>query len=278
MQQASRPNVLSIAGSDGSGGAGVQADLKTFAAHGVHGLSAIAALTAQNTRTVAAIQAVSSRMLALQLDTLADEFRIDAVKIGMLGSRAAIRCVVRFLRDLRPAHVVLDPVLRASAGPALLPPQALAALRDDLLPMATLVTPNLPEASILLEGTHVDIDTMEQAARQIQALGAGGVLLKGGHLPHEHLVDLLVTGGAAIRYAHPRQPVQARGTGCTLASAIAARLALGDALPDACRGAIDYLQAALAVAYWPGRGHAVAVLEHGAGRPGPCTAPGLNRA
>ena len=247
-------SVLTIAGSDSGGGAGIQADLKTFAACGVHGLSAITALTAQDTRGVHAIHAVPVKHLARELEILAGDFRIAAVKIGMLGSAAAIRVVARFLRQL-PAPVVLDPVLISSSGTDLLPRGAHRVLREELLPLASLLTPNLPEAALLLGKNHSGDAAAD--ARALCALGAQAVLLKGGHGAAQTIVDTFVQEGAIHRFRHRRLPVIAHGTGCVLSAAIAAGLASGLELYPAVRAAQRHLQRALRGAYRAGRGTAL---------------------
>lgn len=263
---------LTIAGSDSGGGAGIQADLKTFAAHGVHGLSAIAALTAQHTRGVTAVHVPDAGFLRAQIDACFDDFRIGAVKLGMLASAEIILAVADALEHHRPAHVVLDPVMVATSGARLLEPAALAALRERLMPLATLVTPNLPEAELMLGHTITTQPAMEQACQHLLDAGANAVLLKGGHLEDGgDVIDLLARAGntpiQSIR--HPRLPLEAHGTGCTLASAIAANLALGLGLADACRDASDYVHRALLGGYRPGQADMVVLDHYGAGITGP---------
>ena len=242
-------SVLSIAGSDSGGGAGIQADLKTFAAFGVHGLCAITALTTQDSRKVHAIAPVPPRHLQRELEVLAADFRIGAVKIGMLGSAAAVRVVARFVRALR-APVVLDPVLLSSSGTPLLPARARAALRDELIPLATLLTPNLPEAAALLG--RRDASGLDGAA--LLQLGARAVLLKGGHGSSDPVVDRLFEAQGTRAYRHRRLPVSAHGTGCVLSAGIAAALAQGKTLHAAVQAAQRHLQRALRAAYRAGRG------------------------
>jgi len=265
----SRPvSVLTIAGSDSGGGAGIQADLKTFAAHGVHGLSALAALTAQHTRGVTAVHVPPPEFLDAQIDACFDDFRIGAVKLGMLASAGVIDTVARALERHRPAHVVVDPVMVATSGARLLEEDALEALRSRLLPLATVLTPNLPEAELLLGWKIGDLAAMTEAAAALRALGAPAVLLKGGHLsgPGE-VVDILSDAEGEQRTAHPRLRLDAHGTGCTLASAVAANLARGLPLRTACAAAVDYVHAALRGGYRPGRSEVV-VLDHFATLPG----------
>lgn len=253
-------SVLTIAGSDSGGGAGIQADLKTFAAHGVHGLSAIAALTAQHTRGVTAVHVPPVDFLVAQIDACFDDFDVRAVKLGMLASAAVIEAVAAALARHRPAHLVVDPVMVATSGARLLEPDALDAMREHLLPMATLITPNVPEARLLLE-EEIDADTAEAAVVELLGFGCPAALLKGGHFGDGPMVDRLQDGDALHEFEHERLDVEGHGTGCTLASAIAANLALGLSLPDACGEATDYVHGALRHAYRPGRGMA-AVLDH----------------
>jgi hydroxymethylpyrimidine/phosphomethylpyrimidine kinase len=253
--------VLTIAGSDSGGGAGIQADLKTIAAHGLHGLSAIAALTAQNTRGVSSVHVPPVAFLRAQVDACFDDFRIGAVKLGMLANARVIDAVADALEHWRPAHVVLDPVMVASSGATLLDPRALSALRRRLLPLATVVTPNIPEAELLLGrriATGADADA---ALADLRALGARAVLLKGGHLRGRAMVDRLDDGRATHAFVHGKLRVSGHGTGCTLASAVAANLALGMPLAGACGAATDYVHGALLGASRPGKGR-VAVLDH----------------
>jgi len=252
---------LTIAGADSGGGAGIQADLKTFAAHGVHGLSAIAALTAQHTRGVTAVHVPPAEFLRAQIDACFDDFRIGAVKLGMLATAEIIHAVADALAYWRPPQLVLDPVMVATSGAKLLEDAALDALRTRLIPMATLVTPNLPEAELLLGHRIAGDDAAEAALDALTALGASAVLLKGGHLPGARMIDRLAAGATRVRFMHARLDVEGHGTGCTLAAAVAAELLLGHALPEACARATDYVHGALVHAYRPGRGK-VAVLDH----------------
>lgn len=268
MTNSPRPvSVLTIAGSDSGGGAGIQADLKTFAAHRVHGLSAIAALTAQHTRGVNAVEVPAAAFLRAQIDTCFEDFEIGAVKIGMLANSDTIHVVVKALDQHCPRHIVVDPVMIATSGARLLAKDAIDVLRKRLLPMATLITPNLPEAELLLGRAIPDLDAMREACDALLDLGAGAVLLKGGHLASgDEVVDLfcerLETGGRIRReIRHPRLAVNAHGTGCTLAAAVAARLALGAELADACHAASDYVHRALQSGIRPGRSD-VLVLDH----------------
>jgi hydroxymethylpyrimidine/phosphomethylpyrimidine kinase len=259
----SRPlSTLTIAGSDSGGGAGIQADLKTFAAHGVHGLSAIAALTAQNTRGVTAVHVPSVSFLRAQIDACCEDFRIGAVKLGMLANAEVIDAVAAALDQHKPAHIVLDPVMVATSGARLLEPDALRALRARLLHVATILTPNIPEAELLL-GHPIDDDAAADAALvELRALGVGAVLLKGGHLRGTgKMVDRYDDGREAAEFVHERLDVEGHGTGCTLASAIAANLCRGMPLLAACEAATDYVHGALRHAAFPGRSR-IALLDH----------------
>jgi hydroxymethylpyrimidine/phosphomethylpyrimidine kinase len=263
------PSVLTIAGSDSGGGAGIQADLKTFAAHRVHGLSAIAALTAQHTRGVTAVNVPSLDFLRAQLDACFDDFAVGAVKLGMLATADVIAVVADTLETRRADSIVLDPVMVATSGAKLLEDSALQALRGRLLPLASVVTPNLPEAELLLGHAINDRVAMHQAALALLARGARSVFLKGGHLPDgEQVIDLFADAHGVHQIAHPRLQLEAHGTGCTLASAIAANLCRGLALKDACFAASDYVHAALKQGYRPGRSD-ILVLDHYGAAPRP---------
>lgn len=253
---------LTIAGSDSGGGAGIQADLKTFAAHRVHGLSAIAALTAQHTRGVTAVHVPDTDFLRAQIDACFDDFDVGVVKLGMLASAAVIEVVADALERHRPPHVVLDPVMVATSGARLLEPDALDALRTRLLPLATVATPNLPEAELLLGMRIADRDAMHRAVATLLDRGARAVLLKGGHLDQgDTVVDLLGDRAQVYEISHERLDVDAHGTGCTLASAVAANLCVGHTLADSARRAAEYVHAALRSGYRPGRSN-VLVLDH----------------
>ncbi len=257
----SPPVVLTIAGSDSGGGAGIQADLKTFAAFGCHGVSAITALTAQNTQRVTAISMVSVQMLHQQIDALFEDFDIRAVKTGMVGDAPMIRAVASALRRHRPTHIVVDPVMVATSGAHLLNPEAVGCLRTELLPLATLLTPNIPEAELLLGKPGAGAD-LEATASALGQFGSGAVLLKGGHATGPGpVVDLLASAAGVVRFEHARLPLIAHGTGCTLAAACAAGLAQGEDLPTAVSEAIEFVHAALLHAFRPGR-TGLAVLNH----------------
>jgi hydroxymethylpyrimidine/phosphomethylpyrimidine kinase len=243
------PIAATIAGSDSGGGAGVQADMKTFSALGVYGTSVITALTAQNTKGVLAVHQVPAEFITAQIDAVFSDFDIGAVKIGMLGSAAAIDAVAAGLDRHRARNIVLDPVMAATSGEKLLPADAVGALRE-LAAQASLLTPNLPEAAILLEADVArDEEEMRRQARTLLALGPGAVLIKGGHGSGAESVDLLVEGDACTRFAAPRIDTRnTHGTGCTLASAIAAGLAKKLSILDAVRDAKAYVSAAIAAA------------------------------
>lgn len=244
------PIALTVAGSDSSGGAGIQADLKAFSALGVYGASVITAVTAQNTRAVTAVHPIPGDVIAAQLDAVFADLDVRAVKIGMLGGPEVIETVARGLTG-RGVPLVLDPVMVSKSGDALLPDAAVAALREALLPCAALLTPNLPEAARLLDCVPAEGEAqMAEQARALLALGPQAVLMKGGHGKGATCIDLLVTaGGTLLRLEAPRHATRnTHGTGCTLSSAIAAELAKGRAREDAVRRAHAYLQGALAAA------------------------------
>ena len=240
---------LTIAGSDSGGGAGIQADLKTFSALGVYGASVITAITAQNTRVVTAVEMLSPAMVRAQMDAVFDDLVFGAIKIGMLGGTEAINVVANGLvRCAVP--VVLDPVMVAKSGDVLLADDAVAALRIMLLPLADLVTPNLPEAAQLLDATEAsDEAEMLEQGRALLALGPRAVLMKGGHGAGAECVDLLITAQDVLRLSAPRHPTRnTHGTGCTLSAAIAAKLARGVLLPEAVQASHTYLQNAIEAA------------------------------
>ena len=248
------PRLLTIAGSDSGGGAGIQADLKTFAAHGAYGMSAITALTAQNTLGVRAVHEVPPEVVAAQIDAVFTDIGVDAVKIGMLASAPIVLAVADRLRLWKPAQVVLDPVMVAKSGDALLWDDAVEALLGELVPLCTLVTPNLPELE-RMTGRPAGPEERQSAAEELARRGPA-VLAKGGHAEGDEVVDMLVVGGEVHRFRHPRlATTSTHGTGCTLSSAIAARLGRGEDMPRAVGGAIEYLQGAMAAAYPVGSGH-----------------------
>ncbi len=257
--------VLSIAGSDSGGGAGIQADLKTFAALGCYGMTAIAAITAQNTQGVRAIHGIPADMLAAQLDAVLQDIGVDAVKIGMLASPETVQVVADAIRRYALRQVVLDPVMVATSGDRLIAQETADALVQALFPLATVITPNLDEAGWLLGRTITDPTAMADAARALLALGAQNVLVKGGHLPGADVVDLLLTSqGQTLSLASQRIATHnGHGTGCTLSSAIAAYLAQGQALPQAVENARRYILGAIAAGSAVHTGHGSGPLNHG---------------
>ncbi|KQU50467.1 hydroxymethylpyrimidine/phosphomethylpyrimidine kinase [Bosea sp. Leaf344] len=262
---ASPPIALTIAGSDSSGGAGIQADLKTFAAHQVYGASVIVALTAQNTRGVSAIHAVPASFVTAQMDAVFGDLDVAAVKIGMLATAELIEAVADGLERHRAANIVLDPVMVAASGAKLLEDDAVDAIRRRLFPLAMLVTPNLPEAAALLETSLAETEAaMAAQAEGLAALGAANVLVKGGHGAGETSSDLLLlAGGQRQRFTAPRHDtLNTHGTGCTLSSAITAGLARGLALPEAVGHAKTYITAAIAAADSVKVGHGHGPVHH----------------
>jgi hydroxymethylpyrimidine/phosphomethylpyrimidine kinase len=261
------PTALTIAGSDSGGGAGIQADLKTFSAFRVFGMSVVTAVTAQNSLGVQGVFNLPPEFVARQIDSVLSDFGADAVKIGMLSTAPLVAAVAERLRaharaDRRPVArpIVLDPVMIAKSGDALLQPDARAALVREVLPLADVVTPNLHEASALAQIPVESEKEMEEAARLILALGPRTVLVKGGHL-EDAATDILWDGKAFTRFPAPRiDSPNTHGTGCTFSSAIAAGLARGQALPDAIRRAKAYVTAAIREGFAAGRG--VGALRH----------------
>jgi hydroxymethylpyrimidine/phosphomethylpyrimidine kinase len=239
---------VTIAGSDSGGGAGIQADLKTFSALGVYGASVITALTAQNTLGVTGIHDVPPDFIAAQIDAVFSDLAVGAVKIGMLSRPETIAAVAEGLQRHRQANVVLDPVMVASSGDRLLTSDAVESLRRLLIPKALVITPNLPEAAALLDGARApDEEAMRAQAERLLALGAEAVLIKGGHGSGAESVDLLVRRDGVVRLAAGRiETKNTHGTGCTLSSAIAAGLAKGLALTEAARAAKNYVTTAIA--------------------------------
>ena len=254
---------LTIAGSDSIAGAGIQADLKTFAALGVYGVSAVTAVTAQNTSGIAGVFALPCETVQAQIDEVARDVQIAAVKTGMLANARIVETVADALARLRLRTLVVDPVLASghAVGRTLLPPEAVSILKARLLPLATVVTPNAPEAEALC-GIRVDsIDSARQAARRIAELGPKSVVIKGGHLSGPHAIDVLLHAGAFTELEAPRTNVGAvHGTGCAFASAIAAGLALGDDIPVAVERAKRYVTGAIAQSFAIGQG--ARILHH----------------
>lgn len=250
---------LTIAGSDSSGGAGIQADLKTFAALGVYGASVITALTAQNTQGVTGIHHVPAHFVTAQIDAVFGDLDVGALKIGMVAKVAAIDAIVAGLLRWTPAHVVLDPVMVATSGARLLESDAVEALRRKLAPRAQLMTPNLPEAAMLLDEPVAESESeIVRQGQRLLELGCAAVLIKGGHMHGPESVDYLITRQGTLTLAAPRVATKnTHGTGCSLSSAIAAGLAKGDGMETAVRGAKAYITAAIAAADRMdiGRGH-----------------------
>ena len=244
------PAVLTIAGSDSGGGAGIQADLKTFAAYGVHGASVIAAVTAQNSREVTNVFTLPDTSIETQIDTVFSDLRPQVVKLGMLSTASVVSLVGRKLREWKPAHIVLDPVMIASSGARLLEEDAIEALRTELLPIASVVTPNWPEAGEIINASPRGIEDTERIVISLRRLGAQSVLLKGGHLGGTEVVDMLYDGSAYTRFIHPRiRDAEGHGTGCALASGVAAGLAQGLGMRDACGLAVEFVFRALRERY-----------------------------
>lgn len=259
------PRVLSIAGSDSGGGAGIQADLKTFSALGCYGMTAITALTAQNTCGVRAIHAVPPQMLRDQIDAVMEDIGADAVKIGMLHSPEIVQTVAQAIDRHAMQHVVFDPVMVATSGAVLIDNAAIEVLVRELFGRAAVITPNLDEAALLVGYPLVSKQDMERAALDLLAKGARAVLLKGGHLPGHNVMDLLLSaGGEKLWMEAPRiDSPNTHGTGCTLSSAIAAYLALGASLPDAVQQARNFVREALQAGAQVRTGKGSGPLNHG---------------
>ena len=252
--------VLTIAGSDSGGGAGIQADLKTIAANGCYGMSVITAITAQNTVGVSAIHAVPIEFVEAQMDAVLTDIGCDAVKIGMLFSPELIRTVAEGLRRHGVKQIVLDPVMVAQSGDPLLQDEAVEALRQYLIPLADIITPNLPEASVLLGRQILALEEIEEAAVELAGLGCRSVLVKGGHLDSDDCHDCLYLADEKRLVVLPGKRIATRnnhGTGCTLSSAIASFMARGQQLEQAVRQAKDYITGAIRAGadYRLGRGH-----------------------
>jgi len=246
---------LTIAGSDSGAGAGIQADLKTFAAHGVYGTSAITAITAQNTVGVTAVLALSPKLVAAQIDAIIDDIGAHAVKTGMLANAAIIELVARKITEHRLKNIVVDPVMVATSGDLLIRKNAVAVLRSKLIPLATVVTPNIPEAEVLTGMKLRSAEEMKEAARRIVKMGARSVIVKGGHLKGPAM-DLFFDGKSFTTLDAPRiRTNNTHGTGCTLSAAIAANLANGQRVANAVANAKSYITDALRHSYRIGSGH-----------------------
>jgi hydroxymethylpyrimidine/phosphomethylpyrimidine kinase len=257
-------NVLTIAGSDPSGGAGIQADIKAFSALGTYATSVITALTAQNTRAVTGVFAVPPEFVRAQLDALLADVQIDAVKVGMLANAAIARAVADWLAVAGIPHVVVDPVMVAKSGDRLLDADAIDSVRRRVVPLASVLTPNLPEAGVLLgRAPPTTLDEMQQAGVALAALGARHVLVKGGHLAGAESPDVLCDGQDVVQLAAPRVPTQnTHGTGCTLSAAIAALLPRHADVTSAVRAAKDYVSAGLRASHQLAVGSGHGPLHH----------------
>jgi len=264
MMAARTPIALTIAGSDSSGGAGIQADLKTFSAFAVYGASAIAALTAQSTRGVAGVEPVAASFVVAQIEAVLADLDVAAIKTGMLANAAIVEAVARCLRAAPPRPLVVDPVMVATSGDVLLAADAVEAMKYQLIPLASLITPNLPEAARLL-GAKAAADDAEAIgqAKALHALGCGAVLLKGGHGAGAEAVDILCDGAGVERFVRPRLDTpHTHGTGCTLSAAIAALLAQGVALREAVGRAKAFVWQALEAGRELGVGHGHGPVDH----------------
>ncbi len=259
------PRVLSIAGSDSGGGAGIQADLKTFSALGCYGMTAITALTAQNTCGVRSIHGVPPQMLRDQIDAVIEDIGTHAVKIGMLHAPEIVRTVAEAIDRHALPNVVFDPVMVATSGAVLIEQAATDALVRELFPRAVLITPNLDEAGLLVGRQLQSTDDMAWAAQQLKAQGARAVLVKGGHLPGDAVIDLLLDANGQMNWMEASRipSPNTHGTGCTLSSAIAAHLALGASLVDAVQGARAFVRGALAAGAEVRTGKGGGPLNHG---------------
>jgi len=252
---------LTIAGSDSGAGAGIQADLKTFAAHGVYGTTAITAVTAQNTLGVTMFEAVSADLVTAQIEAVVSDLGVHAAKTGMLANAAIVEAVAAAVRDLEVPLLVVDPVMIAKSGDRLIDDEAVGSLTSELLRQAFLVTPNIPEAEAL-SGVHIRSDEdRREAARRIGAMGTTAVLIKGGHFPSDDIVDVLFERGEFVEFRQPRVPGRhTHGTGCTFSAAITAHLALGRSLREAIPRAQRYV--ARAIQHAPNLGRGNGPMEH----------------
>lgn len=246
---------LSIAGSDCSGGAGIQADIKTFSAHGVFGMSVIVSVVAENTSRVISVENISSEVIKNQIDAIFEDIHVDAVKVGMLSSNECMKAVAEKLREYRPEFTVIDPVMVAKGGHSLMQPQALETLKTEIIPLAYLLTPNIPEAETITGVNIKSFEEMKNTAKIIHALGAKNVMIKGGHLTGD-AVDLLYDGNEFYTFACERiNTKNTHGTGCTFSSAIAANLANGLTLVKAVEKAKRYVTMAIQNSLEIGKGH-----------------------
>ena len=250
------PTALTIAGSDSGGGAGNQADLKTYPAHGVYGTSAITALTAQNTVGVTGVYAIPDDFVTAQIEAVVGDFGCDAVKTGMLANATIVEAVAAAVEGLELPNLVVDPVMVAKSGDHLLDEEAVHALRWTLLRLARVVTPNIPEAEVLAKMTIASVGDMREAARRIATLKPASVVIKGGHLPGSEVIDVLFEHGELHEFSGPRvEGRHTHGTGCTFAAAIAASLAKGATVRDAVPAAKTYVEGAMRRGIPLGKGH-----------------------
>ena len=249
-------NLLTIAGSDSGGGAGIQADLKTFAAHGCYGMSVITAVTAQNTKEVLSVQGIDPKIVGDQLDAVFSDIRVDAVKIGMLYSKEIVCVVAEKMEKYAPRFIVLDPVMVSTSGSRLIDEGAQELMCERLMPLCSIVTPNIPEAKAITGNDIFDVDDMRKAACRIMGMGANAVLLKGGHMNGSVVADLLVSFEAEQKYIGTIiNSETTHGTGCTLSSAIAANLANDMPLPRAVGSAWEYVRTGIEYGFNIGSGH-----------------------
>ena len=254
-------SVLTVAGSDSCGGAGIQADLNTFAAFGVYGASVITAVTARNTLAIEAVEPVSDHMIVAQMESVLEDLPVSAIKIGMLPSVPAIAILGEFLKQQRTVPTVVDPVVIEPEGSRLTGETALEAIQNHLFPLATLITPNLEEARVLTGMTIGNMQQMEDAAGELLERGSSAVFLKGGRFGGEEITDILLTRDGIVRYTHPAFESRFHGTGCALSSAVAAGLALGRPLTEAVQDGVDYVQACLRNSIAPVKGR-IGLLGH----------------
>ncbi len=247
-------HALTIAGSDSCGGAGIQADIKAMSALGVYAMSVITAVTAQNTMGVFGVEEISPEMVGAQIDAVFEDIRVDAVKIGMVSAMPTIGIIADKLQEYQYKNIVLDPVMISKSGCALLKPESMDALKARLIPLAALITPNIPEAEALTGMKITSLEQMKEASEKLLDLGPGAVLVKGGHYSGDSH-DVLNNGGTISVLTAKRIPTKnTHGTGCTLSSAIAARLALGDDVGQAVAMAKKYITGAIEHSFSPGKG------------------------
>ncbi|MBI2523431.1 bifunctional hydroxymethylpyrimidine kinase/phosphomethylpyrimidine kinase [Candidatus Woesearchaeota archaeon] len=245
------PKALTIAGSDSGGGAGIQADLKTFSALGVHGSSVITAITAQNTKEVIAVYNVQLDILEKQIDAVLSDIGADAAKVGMLSNLGIIKAIANKLKYYKIKNIVLDPVMIAASGAKLLEDSAINALKKDLIPLALITTPNIPEAEVLINFKIKTLEDVKNAAKEILKLGCKSVLIKGGHLDisNNYVIDIFYNGKTFMEIKNKKINKIGHGTGCTLSSAIAANIAKGMELKEAVKNAVSYVHNALEKGY-----------------------------